>query len=70
MEILMTNSIYKIKTNDREYVFNIPSNAPKGEAFDVVFKFLSLISADIENTTKSIKKDEVKNVETEVVNKE
>lgn len=63
MNIVMANTTYKVVVNDREYSISIPSNAPMGEAYDVVFKFLSLINTNIATSTQNVERKEEKPVE-------
>lgn len=60
MNIVLANTTYEIAINDRKYILTLPANAPMGEAYDVVYKFMSLIANNIEQTTKAVKREEVK----------
>lgn len=68
MNFIRTSTIHEVTVEDRKYQFIIPAGAPLGEAYDVAFKFLSLISEQAKMTTESVKPQEkVEEVKTEIV---
>lgn len=67
MNIIMASTTYDVVTNDRKYTFTLPANAPMGEAYDVMYKFMSLIANNIKNTTEAVERKEEKTTSTEEV---
>ena len=55
MNFIKVNTTYQAEVNDNKYELVIPSNAPIGEAYDVVFKFLSIIAEQAKVAASSIK---------------
>lgn len=55
MNFIRTYTTHEVTVEDRKYQFVIPANAPLGEAYDVAFKFLSLISEQSKIAAESLK---------------
>jgi len=62
MNFIKISTTHEVTVDDRKYQFIIPANAPLGEAYDVAYKFLNLISeqAKINTDLAKPKSEEVK----------
>jgi len=49
------NTTYEAVVGENKYQIIIPSNAHLGEAYDVMFKFLSIIAEQAKATTDTLK---------------
>ncbi len=68
MNFIKTSTTHEVAVEDRKYQFVIPAGAPLGEAYDVAFKFLSLIAEQAKMTTDNMKPQEkAEEVKTEIV---
>jgi hypothetical protein len=68
MNFIKANAVYEIETNGNKYQFSIPANAPLGEAYDVVYRFLSLIAEQAKVASNAMKPAEpLKEEKAEVV---
>lgn len=55
MNFIRGNTTYEMEVNNNKYTISIPSNAPLGEAYDVMFKFLSLIAEQAKVAAETMK---------------
>jgi len=69
MNFVKVSITHEVTVEDRKYQFVIPGNAPLGEAYDVAFKFLNLISEQAKIATEVMKPKEenLEEVKSEVV---
>ena len=58
MNFIKTITTHEVTVEDRKYQFVIPASAPLGEAYDVAFKFLTLISEQARIATENMKPQE------------
>lgn len=63
MNFIKTSTTHEVEVADRKYQFVIPAGAPLGEAYDVAFKFLMLISEQAKMTADNLKPQEAKSEE-------
>ena len=61
MTFTRANTTYEVDHNGNKYQIVLPANAPLGEAYDVIFKFLAIIADQIKVNSETLKqKEEVK----------
>lgn len=60
MNFIRANTSYEVTVGENKYQFIVPANAPIGETYDVVFKFLSIIAEQAKATTDAVKPAEPK----------
>jgi hypothetical protein len=58
MNFIKATTIYEVEVNGNKYQFQVPAGAPLGEAYDVVFKFLSIIADQAKASAESLKPKE------------
>ena len=71
MNNLKQELLYEITKNERSYKFYLPTNAPLGELYDVVYGLLAEIITEANKASELAKppvKEEPKEVEVEIVN--
>ena len=62
--MLKTQAVLEVKTGERLYQFNLPTDAPLGEVHDVLFQMRSYVIGKINDAQKA---DETKEVAQEVI---
>ncbi len=68
MNFIKAQTTYEIEVNGNKYQISVPANAPLGEAYDVMFKFLSIIAEQAKISAEQMKpKETVKEEKVEVV---
>lgn len=68
MNFIKAQTTYEVEVNGNKYQISVPTNAPLGEAYDVMFKFLSIIAEQAKISAEQMKpKEAVKEEKVEVV---
>lgn len=58
MNFIKATATYEAEVNGNKYQFTVPANAPLGEAYDVMFKFLSIIADQAKASAELLKPKE------------
>ncbi len=58
MNFIKATTTYEAEVNNNKYQFTVPANAPLGEAYDVMFKFLSIIADQAKASAELLKPKE------------
>lgn len=58
MTFTKMNTVYEVEHNGNKYRIELPASAPLGEAYDVMFKFLAIISEQIKINSETLKPKE------------
>jgi len=56
--MLKTQAVLEVKTGERLYQFNLPTDAPLGEVHDVLFQMRSYVIGKINDAQKADEKKE------------
>ena len=70
MNFIKAITTYEVTVNENKYSFVITANAPLGEAYDVMFKFLTILAEQAKLTAEAVKRKEdapVEEVKSELV---
>ena len=58
MNFIKANTTFEATVGENKYQFILPANAPLGEAYDVMFKFLSIIADQAKANADMVKPKE------------
>ena len=58
MNFVRSNVTYEVSIEDRKYQITIPDGAAIGEAYDVIYKFLVMLSENAKMATERAKRIE------------